>query len=94
MARPMPREPPVTNGDLPLRVICESPPRIPRVTTVAIIGAGELGGAVAQALAARESATRLVIVDEAATAAAGKALDIQQMCAITGSQTRCGAPAM
>ena len=57
------------------------------MTFVAIIGAGDLGGAVAQALASRESATRVLLVDEAAAAAAGKALDIQQMCAITGSQT-------
>ena len=58
------------------------------MTTVAIIGAGELGGAVAQALAARDAATRLVIIDHAASAAAGKALDIQQMGAISGWHTR------
>ena len=57
------------------------------MTFVAIIGAGDLGGAVAQALASRESATRVLLVDEAAAAAAGQALDIQQMCAITGAQT-------
>lgn len=55
---------------------------------MAIIGAGDLGGAVAQALATRESADRIVLVDEAASAAAGKALDIQQMCAITGAHPR------
>ena len=48
------------------------------MTTVAIIGAGELGGATAQALAARESADRLVLIDAAADIAAGKALDIRQ----------------
>ena len=58
------------------------------MTTVAIIGAGELGGAVAQGLAARDAATRLVIIDSAASAAAGKALDIQQMGAISGWHTR------
>jgi len=58
------------------------------VTTVAIIGAGELGGAVAQALAARDAVARLVIIDSAASAAAGKALDIQQMGAISGWHTR------
>jgi malate dehydrogenase len=58
------------------------------VTTAAIIGAGELGGAVAQALAARESVNRIVLIDPAANAAAGKALDIQQMGAICGFHTR------
>jgi malate dehydrogenase len=58
------------------------------VTTVAIIGAGDLGGAVAQALAAREATARLVLIDDAASAAAGKALDIQQMGAISGWHTR------
>jgi malate dehydrogenase len=58
------------------------------VTTVAIIGAGELGGAVAQALAARDAVARLVLIDSAASAAAGKALDIQQMGAISGWHTR------
>ena len=58
------------------------------MTTVAIIGAGNLGGAVAQALAARDAAARLVIIDAAASAAAGKALDIQQMGAISGWHTR------
>ena len=52
------------------------------MTTVAIIGAGELGGATAQALAARESADRLVLIDAAADIAAGKALDIRQAGAI------------
>src|SRR5262245_4116496 len=60
---------------------------IPRVTTAAIIGAGELGGAVAQALAAREAVNRLVLIDPAARAAAGKALDIQQMGAVVGFHT-------
>jgi malate dehydrogenase len=55
--------------------------------TVAIIGAGDLGGAIAQALAARDRAGRLLIVDAAGSAAAGKALDIRQMGAIEGFQT-------
>jgi malate dehydrogenase len=58
------------------------------VTTAAIIGAGELGGAVAQALAAREAVNRIVLIDPAVNAAAGKALDIQQMGAISGFHTR------
>jgi malate dehydrogenase len=65
--------------------------------TVAIIGAGELGGAVAHALATRDRVGRILLVDAAETAAAGKALDIQQTGAVdefhtrvagTGDQTR------
>jgi malate dehydrogenase len=56
--------------------------------TVAILGAGELGGAIAQALAARDRAGRLLLIDAAATVAAGKALDLQQMGAIDGFHTR------
>jgi malate dehydrogenase len=58
------------------------------VTTAAIIGAGDIGGAVAHALAARESVDRIVLIDDVEGAAAGKALDIQQACAITGAHTR------
>jgi malate dehydrogenase len=58
------------------------------VTTVAIIGAGELGGAIAQALAAREAVERVVLIDTTGTVAAGKALDIQQMGAISGFHTQ------
>ena len=57
------------------------------MSTVAIIGAGELGGAVAQALAARECVRRIVLVDAAASVAAGKALDIQQSGAVDGFVT-------
>lgn len=56
--------------------------------TVAIIGAGELGGAAAQALAARDRVGRLLLVDAAGSVAAGKALDVQQMGAIEGFHTR------
>lgn len=55
---------------------------------MAIIGAGELGGAVAHALASREAISHIVLIDPAASAAAGKALDIQQMGAITGAHTQ------
>ncbi len=50
--------------------------------TVAIVGAGDLGGAVAQALAARDRVGRIVLFDTAANVAAGKALDIQQSGAV------------
>jgi malate dehydrogenase len=46
--------------------------------TVAILGAGELGGALARTLAADDAVSRIVIVDEARSVAAGKALDIRQ----------------
>lgn len=56
--------------------------------TVAIIGAGELGAAVAQALASAGRVDSVVLVDPAGDVAAGKALDLQQSGAITGSATR------
>ena len=52
------------------------------MTTVAIIGAGDLGGAIAQALVSRDRVNRILIVDAAGQAAAGKALDIQQTGAV------------
>jgi hypothetical protein len=52
------------------------------MSMVVIIGAGDLGGAVAQALALRERVGRIVLVDAAANVAAGKALDIQQSGAV------------
>ncbi len=48
------------------------------MSTVCIIGAGELGGAIAHALARGERVRRIVLLDDAANVAAGKALDIQQ----------------
>jgi malate dehydrogenase len=56
--------------------------------TVAIIGAGDLGGAIAQALAARDRISRVLLVDAAASVAAGKALDIRQMGAVHGFHTQ------
>lgn len=58
------------------------------MATVCIIGAGELGGAVAHALARDERIARIVLIDAAAAVAAGKALDIQQSGAIEGFHTR------
>lgn len=58
------------------------------MTTVAVLGAGELGGSVAHALARREIASRVLIVDAARSVAAGKALDIQQSGAVDGFHTR------
>jgi malate dehydrogenase len=58
------------------------------VSTVCIIGAGELGGAIAHALGRGAQASRIVLVDDAAGVAAGKALDIQQAGAIESSHAR------
>jgi malate dehydrogenase len=54
------------------------------MTTVCILGAGELGGAVAHALAQRGRVRRVILIDASRTIAAGKALDIQQAGAIEG----------
>lgn len=43
-----------------------------------ILGAGEIGGALARQLAATDVASRIVLVDEQGSVAAGKALDIAQ----------------
>ena len=58
------------------------------MTTVAIVGAGDIGGATAQALAACDRVRRVWLVDAAADAAAGKALDLQQAGAVAGQHTR------
>jgi malate dehydrogenase len=58
------------------------------MTAVAIIGAGDIGGATASALAELDCVNRMVLIDPAQKAAAGKALDIQQSGAIHGFHTR------
>jgi malate dehydrogenase len=58
------------------------------VTTIAIIGAGDVGGAAAQALAARDCVRRVLLIDTAASVARGKALDIQQSGALDRFHTR------
>lgn len=55
--------------------------------TVAIIGAGELGGAIAHAVATRDRVRRVLIADAAGKVAAGKALDIQQSGPVLGFHT-------
>src|SRR5688572_14562016 len=99
----MPRDPPVTTAIFPSSDIDNSrraglafqirrisPTRIcDRImATVCIMGAGELGGAVAHALAQRERVARVVLIDPHARVAAGKALDIQQAGAVEGFHTR------
>ena len=48
------------------------------MSTVAILGAGDIGGALARQLAAIDVVNRIVIVDDLASVAAGKALDVAQ----------------
>jgi malate dehydrogenase len=55
---------------------------------VAVIGAGELGGAVAHVVARRDIARSIVIVDDGGRVAAGKALDIAQAAPIEGFATQ------
>jgi malate dehydrogenase len=55
---------------------------------VAILGAGELGGELAQALAARDVVRVVRLVDDAPRVAAGKALDIAQAAAILRFSTK------
>ena len=55
---------------------------------VAIVGAGELGGALAHLLARRDVAAAIKLVDEAGGVAAGKALDIMQSAPIDGFAAR------
>ena len=55
---------------------------------VAIVGAGELGGAVAHVLARRDAVRSIVLVDESGRVAAGKALDIAQAAPVEGFATQ------
>ena len=57
-------------------------------TTIAIIGAGTLGGALAHRLASTDQATRVLLIDPAAGIAAGKALDINQAGPVERFDTR------
>jgi malate dehydrogenase len=63
------------------------------MSTVAVFGAGDIGAACAQALASRDCARRILLIDSAASGAAGKALDIQQAGPIAGFHTRLEATA-
>ncbi|HZT77217.1 MAG TPA: hypothetical protein VFA27_11205 [Vicinamibacterales bacterium] len=55
---------------------------------VGIIGAGELGGAIAHLLARRDLTRAITIVDETGSVAAGKALDIAQAAPVEGFATQ------
>lgn len=52
--------------------------------TIVVVGAGDLGGAIVRQIAAHDVAPRVVLVDEAGSVAAGKALDIRQAAPIDG----------
>ncbi len=52
------------------------------MSTVCIIGAGDIGGAAAHALAQGERVSRVLLIDADGKVAAGKALDIQQSGAV------------
>jgi malate/lactate dehydrogenase len=54
---------------------------------VAILGAGDLGGAVARALATAGLVGRVTLIDDAHQVAAGKALDLRQSGPVDGSDT-------
>ena len=58
------------------------------MSLVAIIGAGEIGGAVARALASRSRIDAIRLIDDQKSVAAGKALDLLQSGPISGSDTR------
>ena len=58
------------------------------MATICIVGAGELGGSTAHALARGERVRRVLLIDADGTIAAGKALDIQQAGAVEGFHTR------
>ena len=58
------------------------------MSRVAIIGAGEIGGAAARALAARGRVDAIRLIDDNAGVAAGKALDLRQSGPISRSDTR------
>jgi malate dehydrogenase len=58
------------------------------MSLVAIIGAGEIGGAVARALASRDRVDAIRLIDDKDSIAAGKALDLMQAGPVSGSTTR------
>lgn len=58
------------------------------MSVVAIIGAGDLGGALASRLASRDRVREVRLIDTAGGVAAGKALDILQAGPVEGSTTR------
>jgi len=60
------------------------------MATVAIVGAGDIGGATAQALASCDRVRQVWLIDRAAHAAVGKALDLQQAGTVARLRARLG----
>jgi malate dehydrogenase len=58
------------------------------MSVVAIIGAGDIGGAVARTLARRSRVGAIHLIDDKESVAVGKALDLMQSGPICGSDTR------
>jgi malate dehydrogenase len=58
------------------------------MSVVAIVGAGEIGGAAARSLVSRARVDLVRLIDPNATMAAGKALDLMQARPVGGSDTR------
>lgn len=56
--------------------------------TIAIVGAGDLGGALAFSLAAHDRVAAVRLVDDAGSSAAGKALDVRQAGPVYGSSVQ------
>jgi malate dehydrogenase len=57
------------------------------VRSVVIVGAGDLGGALARQVAAADITARVTLVDDAGKVAEGKALDIRQAAPVDGYST-------
>src|SRR5262245_34394260 len=87
IASPMPRDPPVTSATFPcsdsifIRIVHA-------MREIAIVGAGELGGACAHAIARADVARTITLIDEKGKVAAGKALDITQAAPVEGFATQ------
>src|SRR3989442_7685274 len=58
------------------------------MSSVAIVGAGELGGLLAHVLARRDAVSDIRLIDDGGQVAFGKALDIMQAAAIEQFATR------
>src|SRR5215470_15328968 len=61
------------------------------MNSVAVIGAGELGGLLAHVLARRDAVSEVRLIDDAGSIAAGKALDIEQAAPVERFATRLAA---
>ena len=101
VARPIPREPPVTIAILPSscgahgrhgRIEKTAGTRIP-IDIAIVVGAGPLATALASTLAARGRVRHIRLIDDAGTVAAGKALDIRQSTPVLGSDVSIDATA-